>query len=61
MPWFVSMLIIFLLFFAVSFAVSEKPIGRINRSRTHRRGLGLTDQRKLQLKGEIAHWEQKQE
>lgn len=61
MPWFVSMLIISLLFFAASYAVSEKLIGRINRSKFHRRGLDLTDQRKQQLNDEIAHWVRKQE
>jgi hypothetical protein len=60
MHWFISTLIICLAFFAAAHLVSEKIIGRMNRSKARWRELGLSHQRKQQLDDEMAHWERKE-
>lgn len=60
MPWFVSALVICLLFFAAAFVASETLIGRINRSKAHRRGLDSNDRRQQQLYDVIVQREDRQ-
>ena len=61
MPWFISAVLICLAFFALAYIASEIFMGRIGRSRTHRRNPGGEDQREQSLYDEIAHWENKPE